>query len=84
MDSLSDKELEPSDALARDLRSLAGRPLLVPKSVDDAVLGMARRRINRRRSWRFAAGAAAAAILLAIGGVWMLSGKPLVQPAPSA
>jgi hypothetical protein len=81
MDSLSDKELE---GLTRDLRALAGAPLLVPKRVDDAVLGMARRQTHRRRRWRFVAGAAAAAVLLVIGAVWLLSVKAFAPRAPSA
>ena len=84
MDSPFDKELQPVDALARDLRALAGTPLLVPRGVDDAVLAMARRRISRRRRGRFAAGAAAAAILLAVGAVWLLSVKPSARQSPLA
>ena len=84
MDSPSDKELQPVDALADDLRSLAGTPLLVPKRVDDAVLAMARRQLHHRRRGRFAAGAAAAAILLSIGAVWLLSDKPFTRQAPLA
>ena len=82
MDTPSDRELEPVEALAQDLRALAGTPLLVPKRVDDAVLAMARRRIHHRRRGRFAAGAAAAAILLTVGAVWLLSDKPFARQVP--
>jgi hypothetical protein len=85
MDSEMDKELDPTDSLSQDLRALAGPPLLVPKSVDDAVLAMAQRRMKRNRGIRFVTAAAmAAGVLLTVGAVWMLSAKPPAAPTQLA
>ena len=79
----SENELEPKDQrLAADLRALARPPMMVPKTVDDAVLAAARKRLRQRRrvrtavAWATAAGAGILGISVIAASTLQLLGPP--------
>jgi len=65
---MSEPETNLPDTLTGELKRLYRQPVFVPESMDDAVLGAARRKLGRRRRWPWV-GAAAAAMLMV--GVWL-------------
>ena len=81
--SPEDVQLQAPQELVEDLRALYGREVAVPKTVDDAILGLGRRYAARRRRHirvvRWAVGAAAVAVLGL--GLWTVA-RHMLWPRP--
>ena len=84
-DDHDDVQMPSPEGLEEGLRALYGTRVMVPREVDEAVLGAARRRLGRRRGWGWAAaGAVAASAVVVVGILAVGRGQPKIDaPLPA-